>query len=77
MLRRCRFAAAAAALVWMGCATDCPECRCLTLDLEKGAGGTLPYVLEIDDSVACDVVSRHGEAERLRCYAVELPPGTP
>ena len=59
-----------AALV-LACATPCPECRDLTVQTEDHVEGTLPYTLEMDGAVRCDVVSSFGEPERLRCYCLD------
>jgi hypothetical protein len=61
-----------AATVLVGCASspDCPPCRELRLEAESDVGRTLPYTLELEDSVHCEVVSPFGEPERLHCYCV-------
>ncbi len=64
------------ALVWVfflvGCATptECPPCRELSLEAESDVGRTLPYTIELEGNVRCEVVSRYGEPERLHCYCV-------
>ena len=55
----------------LGCTTSCPPCRGLTVQADEGLPGTLPYTLEIDGDVRCDVVSSVGQPERLRCYCLD------
>ena len=70
MARLITLAAIFAATV-SGCATDCPPCRALLVQTEDPMDLTLPYTLELDGGVRCDVVSAAGEPERLRCYCAD------
>ncbi len=59
-------------LFFVGCATppESPPCRELSLEAESDVGRTLPYTIELEGNVRCEVVSRYGEPERLHCYCV-------
>ena len=56
-----------AALVF-GCASPVTETRCLTVEPEASIGLTLPYTLEIDDGIRCEVLAAKDGSEVLRCY---------
>ncbi len=44
------------------------ETRCLTVEPEASFGLTLPYTLEIDDGIRCEVLAAKDGSEVLRCY---------
>jgi hypothetical protein len=54
------------------CATrECPPCRSLIVETAGTGDTTLPYTVEMEGPIRCDVVSAFGEPERLRCYCVD------
>lgn len=58
----------AAVALLLGCASPCPECRCLTVAAEEPIGLTMPYTLEIGDGIRCEAVSVDGGSNVLSCY---------
>jgi hypothetical protein len=51
-----------------GCAKPCPPCRCLTVAADEPVGLTMPYTLEIEDGVRCEVVPVDGDSHVMSCY---------
>ncbi len=57
-----------AAVLLFGCTSPRLETRCLTVAPEASLGLTLPYTLEIDDGIRCEVLAAKDGSEVLRCY---------
>jgi hypothetical protein len=57
-----------ACAILLACSTPCPQCRCLTVGEEEPIGLTVPYTLEIEDGIRCEVVPAEAGSNILSCY---------